>query len=54
MIHLGFALERMTEAEVEDARSTMTVLGEGSDDPLAAYTFTDEDYAPAGYGEAVS
>jgi hydrogenase expression/formation protein HypC len=54
LIHLGFALERMTEAEVADARSTMTVLGEGSDDPLAAYTFTDEDYAPAGYREAVS
>jgi hydrogenase expression/formation protein HypC len=31
LIHLGFALQTMTEAEVEDARSTLSILGEGRD-----------------------
>lgn len=30
LIHLGFALEKMTEAAVEDARSVMSVLETGS------------------------
>lgn len=54
LIHLGFALQRMTQAEVDDARSTLTVLGEGGGDPLADFTFSDEDYAPAQYREVVS
>lgn len=29
LIHLGFALQRMTEAEVEDARATMALLSDG-------------------------
>ena len=29
LIHLGFALQKMTEAEVDDARAAMTMLGEG-------------------------
>ena len=32
LIHLGFALQKMTEAEVDEARSTLSVLGEGTPD----------------------
>lgn len=51
LIHLGFALQKMTEEEAAEARMTMAVLGEGTDDPFADFTFTEEDYAPAGYGQ---
>lgn len=55
MIHLGFALERMTEAEVESARSTMSSLGEGSlPDIFVDESFRDEDFAPLGYREQAS
>jgi hydrogenase expression/formation protein HypC len=54
LIHLGFALQRMTGAEVEDARSTLAVLGEGGDDPFASFMFDDDTYTPAGYGERAS
>ena len=52
LIHLGFALQRMTEAEVTEARSTLMVLGEGGtdEDPFAGFDFSSE-YAPAGYEE---
>jgi hydrogenase expression/formation protein HypC len=40
--------------EVEDARLTVSVLAEGSDDPFADFTFGDDAYAPAGHGESVS
>ena len=44
LIHLGFALERMTEAEATEALATMAVLGEGGDDdPFAAFHFDGED-----------
>ena len=55
LIHLGFALQRMTEQEAADARSTMRVLGEGEgdgEDPFARLTYEDDPFAPAGYGEA--
>jgi hydrogenase expression/formation protein HypC len=41
LIHLGFALQKMTEAEVQDARSTLAVLGEGGlgEDPFAGFSF---------------
>jgi hydrogenase expression/formation protein HypC len=39
LIHLGFALQKMTQQEVDDARSTRSVLFEP--DPVA----------PEGYGE---
>jgi hydrogenase expression/formation protein HypC len=29
LIHVGFALQKMTEAEAQEARSTLMVLGEG-------------------------
>jgi len=55
MIHLGFALERMTEAEVEEARSVMSSLGEGSlPDIFVDESFRDEDFAPLGYREQAS
>ncbi len=53
LIHLGFALQKMTQAEVDEARSTMMVLGEGAEaDPFAGLTFEDDEFAPVGYGEA--
>lgn len=53
LIHLGFALQRMTEAEAKDALATMAVLGEGGeDDPFAAFHFDGEDdpLAALGFG----
>jgi hydrogenase expression/formation protein HypC len=49
LIHLGFALQKMTESEVAEARSTLLVLGEGGGegDPFADVSFAD-DYAPPG------
>jgi hydrogenase expression/formation protein HypC len=38
LIHLGFALQKMTEAEVKDARDVATALGQGdggAEDPIA-------------------
>jgi len=55
MIHLGFALERMTEEEVASARSTMSLLGEGTlPDIFIDESFRDEDFAPIGYREQAS
>lgn len=56
LIHLGFALQKMTEAEVQDARSTLTVLGEGGldEDPFAGFTFENDPFAPEGYVERPS
>lgn len=56
LIHLGFALERMTQQEVDEARSTLSVLGEGSldDDPFAGVTFESDPFLPAGYGEGAT
>lgn len=52
LIHLGFALQKMTQAEVDEARSTLMILGEGMEtDPFAGLTFEDDEFAPAGYGE---
>jgi hydrogenase expression/formation protein HypC len=42
LIHLGFALQKMTEAEVQEALSVMADLGEGScddRDPMAEFQF---------------
>lgn len=53
LIHLGFALQKMTQAEVDEARSTLTVLGEGGGDGALEDPFgqiDEDDYAPAGYG----
>ncbi len=44
LIHLGFALQKMTEAEVDEARSTLNVLGEGTPDDAYA-GWLDEDPA---------
>jgi len=53
LIHLGFALQKMTKQEVDDALATLTVLGQGGDgDPFAGMSFEDDPFAPAGYGEA--
>ena len=51
LIHLGFALQKMTQAEVDEARSTLMILGEGGaeTDPFAGLTFEDAAFAPAGY-----
>jgi hydrogenase expression/formation protein HypC len=48
LIHLGFALQKMTEAEVQDARSTLAVLGEGGldGDPFAGFSFDVEPAVP--------
>lgn len=56
LIHLGFALQKMTQAEVDEARATLLVLGEGAGDvdPFAGLTFQDDEFAPMGYGEARS
>src|SRR5687768_2827450 len=60
LIHLGFALQRMTEEEAAQARSTLLVLGEGVGDvgegvdPFAGLSFEDDPFAPTGYGEARS
>ncbi len=46
LIHLGFALQKMTEEEARDALDVLTVLGEGdggADDPFAAFQFDGED-----------
>jgi hydrogenase expression/formation protein HypC len=53
LIHLGFALEKMTQEQVDDARSTLAVLGEGSleGDPFAGFSFETDPFAPEGYGE---
>ena len=42
LIHLGFALQKMTEAEVDEASSTLSVLGEGTPDDAYA-GWLDED-----------
>jgi hydrogenase expression/formation protein HypC len=41
LIHLGFALQKMTQAEVDDARSTLAILTEGGldDEPFAGRMF---------------
>jgi hydrogenase expression/formation protein HypC len=52
LIHLGFALQRMTDEEVAEARSTLDVLGEGDgpeQDPFANRSFRDDPFAPPGY-----
>jgi hydrogenase expression/formation protein HypC len=56
LIHLGFALQKMTEAEVQDARSTLAVLGEGGidDDPFAGFVFETEPDVQEVHGEARS
>ncbi len=60
LIHLGFALQSMTEDEVADARSTLTVLGEGDGagddfvDPFADTPHRDGAFAPAGHREGPS
>lgn len=53
LIHLGFALQKMTQAEVDEARSTLLVLGEGGEgeDPFAGFSFRDDEFAPDGYAE---
>ena len=55
LIHLGFALEKMTEEEVDSARSTLSVLGEGDtaafNELFADDAFRDDPFAPAGYAE---
>ena len=54
LIHLGFALQKMTQVEVDEARSTLMVLGEGGgEDPFAGFNFEGE-YAPPGYEETRS
>jgi hydrogenase expression/formation protein HypC len=53
LIHLGFALQTMTEAEAADALATMAVLGEGGDDdPFAGFRFDGEDDPLAGRFDA--
>lgn len=52
LIHLGFALERMTEAEVEDARSTLAILSQ-ADEPAADAMVEAGAYAAAGPGRPV-
>lgn len=56
LIHLGFALQKMTEQEAQEARATLSVLGEGSldEDPFADFTFESDPYAPDGYGDRPS
>ena len=51
LIHLGFALQKMTEAEAKDAMDVLTDLGQGdggADDPFAAFRFDGEDDPLAG------
>lgn len=46
LIHLGFALQKMTEEEVADALDVLTVLGQGDggdDDPFATFQFEGDD-----------
>lgn len=53
MIHLGFALQRMTEQEARDALDVMSVLGEGElPEMFTDGSWGDDDYAPKGYREA--
>ncbi|HEX2755866.1 MAG TPA: HypC/HybG/HupF family hydrogenase formation chaperone [Candidatus Limnocylindrales bacterium] len=55
LIHLGFALETMTEEEARDAMATAAILAEGgTDDPLVPFRFADEDdtLAAPGFGRA--
>jgi len=56
LIHLGFALQKMTQAEADEARSTLMILGEGGaeSDPFAGLTFQDDEFAPVGYREGQS
>ena len=50
LIHLGFALQKMTEAEAADTLATMAILGEDrDDDPFAAVRFEGEDDPLAGH-----
>ncbi|MEJ7749229.1 MAG: HypC/HybG/HupF family hydrogenase formation chaperone [Candidatus Limnocylindrales bacterium] len=58
LIHLGFALQKMTEAEVASARATLSVLGEGNPLDTEGFetffsddAFRDDPFAPAGYTE---
>ncbi len=51
LIHLGFALQKMTEEEVRDARSTLAVLGEGElDDAPFALMFETNPAGPEAFG----
>jgi hydrogenase expression/formation protein HypC len=60
LIHLGFALQRMTEAEVAESRATLAVLGGEGDgasggspfgDPFPDDAFRRDTFAPPGYTE---
>ncbi|GAC1663266.1 MAG: hypothetical protein NVS9B8_01970 [Candidatus Limnocylindrales bacterium] len=56
LIHLGFALQKMTDAEVADALDVLTVLGQGdggADDPFAAFRYDGDDDPLAGRFDAV-
>ena len=55
LIHLGFALQKMTKAEVDEARSTLMVLGEGGPDVdlFGGLTFDDDELAPVARGGAL-
>ncbi len=53
MVHMGFALERMTEAEARDGLEVLTALGQGFDDgefgngSFDAQAEADDDWAQA-------
>ncbi|MBA2766111.1 MAG: HypC/HybG/HupF family hydrogenase formation chaperone, partial [Solirubrobacterales bacterium] len=53
MVHMGFALERMTEAEARDGLEVLTALGQGFDDgefgngSVDAQAEADDDWAQA-------
>jgi hydrogenase expression/formation protein HypC len=52
LIHLGFALQKMTEAEVLEMQSTRELLGLGGG-PMA-HSAIEDDPAPVPLGETVS
>ena len=51
LIHLGFALQKMTQEEVDEARAALSALGEGTldDDPFGGLSFEMDPFAPDGY-----
>jgi hydrogenase expression/formation protein HypC len=54
LIHLGFALQKMTEAEVLEMQSTRELLGLGGGVGVVAHPAIGDDPTPVPLGETVS
>ena len=55
LIHLGFALEKMTAEDAAEVRAALMVLDDQTDDgDVPGFVHGDDDFSPAGAAEARS